>query len=87
MSQYVIHVLVTHTHTCTQIDTVKIVRVNRVLTLNVARQTIEKGFLRLKQLYRLEREEVGDQYTRIISFCNNKTIQQKRLFEAQSDID
>ena len=40
-----------HTHMCEQIDTVKIVSVDCVLTLNVAHQTTEarrKGSLRLK---------------------------------------
>ena len=87
MFRYVVHVLVVHTCTCAQIETVQIVGINCMLTLNVACQTIEKGSLRLKLIYRrLEREEVGDQYTRVASFCN-KTVQQRRLFEAQSDIE
>ena len=47
MWRYVVHVLTTHA----QIDTVKIISIARVFTLNVAHQTenLKQGFLRLKQ--------------------------------------
>ena len=45
--RYVIHVLFMHACVCMQIYTVKIVSVDRVLTLNVAHQTTEPSSLRL----------------------------------------
>ena len=76
VSRYVVHVLVTHTHA--QIDMVNIVRVNHMLTLNVAHQTTDKSSFDAQA--DIEREEVGDQYTRVVS-CN-KTVEQRRFFEA-----
>ena len=59
------------------IDTVKIVSVDRVLTLNVAHQTAEawwKGSLRLKEVQRrLESEKVGDQFT-VVSFVASRLL-------------
>ena len=62
---------------CTRIDTVKIVSIDRVLTLNVAHQTTEAclwSSSRSRGDLKLEREEVRNQYTRVVSFCSNKTI-------------
>ena len=43
MWRYVVHVLIIHTRACVQIDKIKIIRVYRMLTLNVAHQTTEEG--------------------------------------------
>ena len=43
MWRYVIHMLTTHPCMCMQIDTVKIVSIDCMLTLNVAHQTTKEG--------------------------------------------
>ena len=65
MSQYVVHVLITHVHYT--VGTVKIVNVDHVLAINVAHQQLKlrKGSSRSSALRRLESEEAGDWYTRI----------------------
>ena len=60
MNLYVVHLLITHAHYT--IETVKIVSVDRVWTLNVTHQqlTQPEGSSRLKQIQRrLEVEQVG----------------------------
>ena len=61
-------------YACAHIDTVKIVSIKCVLTRKL-RSSPNKGTLRLKQIQRrLERKEVGGQYTRVVSFCSNKAM-------------
>ena len=52
MSRYIVHVLITHARTCAQINVVKIVSVDCMLTLNEAHQTTEPALtsVRLKQI-------------------------------------
>ena len=55
------------------INVVKIVNVGRVLTLNVAhQQPPEHELISVRIWRRLESEEVGNQYNRVVSFCSNK---------------
>ena len=59
---------------CAQIRTVNIVSIDYVLTLNVAHQTTEACFEAQAEEIETRKRRVRDQYTRILSFCSNKTI-------------
>ena len=63
-----------HVRACAQIHTVEIVSVDRVLTLNVAHQTIEACFEAQAEEIETRKRRGMDQYTRVLSFCSNKTI-------------
>ena len=56
------------------INVVKIVNVGRVLTLNVAQQLPEEKALSVQIWKKLESEEVGNKYNRVVSFCSNKAM-------------
>ena len=53
---------------CAQIDTVYIVSIDRVLTLNVAHQTIEACFGAKAGEIETRKRRGRDQYTRVLSF-------------------
>ena len=74
MSQYVVHVLITRVGACAQIRTVNIVSIDHVLTLNVAHQTTEVCFEAQAEEIETRKRRGRDQYTRVLSFCSNKTI-------------
>ena len=57
--------------TCAQIDAVKI-DPDRVLNLNVAHQQPPEGRVLSMLIWRrLDSEELGNQYTTVVSFCSN----------------
>ena len=59
---------------CARIHTVNIVSVDRMLTLNVAHQTTEACFEAQAEEIETRKRRGRDQYTRVLSFCSNKTI-------------